>query len=155
RGITIIPVVFRGEYKGRYYPQSYTPGEKEKILSYLKNESADETFIRENQRLVDGDLSFRGLPCSAGRKFIRIDFDGTIKKCPGDNKCLGNIYEGRVKFLSYDETCNLEICRCPYHGLRYASGNPEIIIKPAKSFWERVVYPVTTPLLKPARKWLQ
>jgi len=159
-GITILPKIFRGPYREKPYPQAYTREEKEKILLFQKiaqKETKNRYLQSElNKDFIQGDYSFKGLPCSAGRKIIFIEQDGTIKRCHDQDMYLGNIFEGNLKLLEQDKVCGANICHCPYFGLNYASGKPKIITRsPYTNYLEKFVYPYTTPVLKPIRKTLR
>lgn len=163
-GIIIIPKVFRGVYKRKQYPLAYTQKEKEKLSMFRKIKNKERIknkhiFFSFDKEPIGGLLSFRGLPCSAGKKFIVIEYDGTIKRCWSENTYLGNIFKGQLKLFDKNKPCISEICKCPFFGLAFTSESPRLITKQSpitkqssENFLEKFVYPHTTPLLKPVRK---
>lgn len=139
KGIIIYPKVFRGEFNKRQYPQAYNKEEKEKLNELkklyktweIKNKNI---FLALNKESFNGESSFKDSLCSAGRKFIVIEYNGTIKRCHSENKYLGNLFKGKIKLLNKDKPCISEICQCPYDGLTFSHGNPKIITKqPSKN----------------------
>lgn len=158
KGVIIFPKVFKGAYKGKRYPWAYTQEEKEKIGAFRKMSKLQEMketlkFLALDKESNDGGFSFKGLPCSAGRKFIAIEFDGALRRCLDDNTYLGDIFKGRLKLFNKDKLCIAKTCSCPYFGLTFACGHPRLLTNPpSKNFLERFVYPFTTPILKPVRK---
>ena len=136
KGISIRPKVFRGNYRRRGYPLFYTRAEKETILNFMTlNDEADRQTGKTkghinpdlDRQWVDGYVSFMGLPCSAGSKFVKINFDGTIRRCQSDPTKLGNIYQGEFNLSDNELPCKTKICRCPYYGFRFASGKHKIV----------------------------
>jgi len=117
RGIVIKPKIFRGSYNQRCYPTSYTEAERAKILGFFRF-SKDTEWI--DIHLVDGNLSFKGLPCGAGSVFVMIGYDGNVTRCTGEPIGLGNVFDGHVLLLEHPEPCHVDICPCPYYGLQYA-----------------------------------
>lgn len=134
--ILIKPKNFKGLYKARHYPESYTQKEKETILYFMKKAREDEDSGRVMAYPIDtnidhkwlkGYVSFRGRLCAAGKDFVSIDYDGTVRRCIGNDACLGNIYKGEFSPLSCKLPCKLNICLCPYYGFKFAIGKPKII----------------------------
>jgi organic radical activating enzyme len=131
KGIYIRPKIFRGYYNQKRYPASYTEEEREKILSYLKEmdglPQAVQIGPNLEKHLIFGDVSFRGLLCKTGKDMVTISYNGDVFRCHGEMTRIGNIFEGRIKFLEEPKPCLTKICPCPYHGLRFAEGTPQII----------------------------
>ncbi|MBP1750162.1 MAG: radical protein [Deltaproteobacteria bacterium] len=148
KGILIRPKVFRGNYEGRDYPEHYTREEKDTILTFMKlcddaDRQSDKTKGHINPDLdrlwLDGYVSFKGMPCSAGSKFVKIDFDGTIRRCQSDQTNLGNIYQGEFKLFENAHLCRAKICRCPYYGFMFASGKHKIVRSRLPLFIQRML----------------
>jgi MoaA/NifB/PqqE/SkfB family radical SAM enzyme len=147
KGILVRPKIFRGGYRGREYPQHYARAEKDTILSYMKlSADADRQSGKTkghinpdlDRQWIDGYVSFKGMPCSAGSKFVKIDFDGTIKRCQSDPMNLGNIFRGEFELLEHAPLCKARICRCPYFGFIFASGKHKIVRSRLPLFLRRV-----------------
>lgn len=139
-GIILIPKVFIGMYRYKYYPQEYTKEDRSKILKYImaSSESSKELgerseihqFCRPDileKELIYGDLSFKGLPCGAGKDLVAIEYNGDIIRCAGERTKIGNLFEGKINLFKDAKFCSARICPCPYHGLVYAKGKPEIV----------------------------
>jgi hypothetical protein len=133
RGIVIIPKVFVGLKGFTHYPGGYTRKERETILNYYAN---SETSIgpelshqdpRQDKRFIYGELSFKGVPCNAGKDFVRITEDGYVFRCHGSKSGLGNVYQGDIKLKYKAEACPSKICPCPYYGLEYTKSDYRII----------------------------
>jgi len=119
----------------KQYPNSYTDTQKNLIKAYIEKSRVDEGAIGQKhdagQRTVDlsldknwadGLLSFRGRPCLAGVKFVKMDQYGKVYRCNDETKhYLGNLFNGGIKLLPEPIECSAEICSCPYVGSRYAS----------------------------------
>ncbi len=165
KGIIIRPrQTFWGWYNSNYYPSSYAPKEKQKILHFVKRvQEIDKKSGFGNNHLsidldakaINGFYSFKGLPCSAGKEFIRIEYDGKVKRCPTEKMVLGNIFEEKIKFLDKPAICNSKICNNCYYGFVLAKGKSELITKQTL-FYSRIlhkhIYPFTTPKLKLLKK---
>lgn len=159
QGIKIIPKVLRGDYCGKHYPAAYNSKERKVILHFLKkackSQNSDDLDLFHpilDEKLITGDLSFKGLYCSAGKDFVTINYDGIIKRCGDENYYIGDIFKGSFKPLKKSRKCNVKVCTCPYPGLKFGEGEPQILIgAPKKDFMENFVYPYTTLALKPIR----
>jgi MoaA/NifB/PqqE/SkfB family radical SAM enzyme len=133
KGLTIRPKVFRGYYNSKHYPESYTEVEKKLFMTYSslahKLEPASDTHIDPilDQKFIDGELSFKGIPCNAGKKSVYIKFNGDIVRCHASNKPLGNIFRGCFRLNDSAEVCPFTICPCPYYGLRFTNRDPIIL----------------------------
>jgi len=132
-GVIVRPKIFRGYYKERHYPADYTQKEREKILNYfeisrkLDNLKPLEMDPALDKKFIYGNLSFKGLLCSAGKDFVLIEHNGRVMRCYGIAVDLGNIFEGEIHLFKKAEPCTADICPCPYYGLRCARGTPEVI----------------------------
>ena len=134
-GMCVRPKLFRGYYKGKEYPGSYSQIEKNTILDFMQmareNTRPDATERHINPDLdrmwIDGHVSFRGAPCLAGSRFVSIDLNGDIRRCGSDRTRLGNIYRGEFDLLKEAHPCRARICGCPYHGVLFSSGTHRIV----------------------------
>jgi len=143
-GIVVRPKMFKGDYLGQAYPGGLTEDEKAVILELDKK--ADElekhgwllikvrqpqahrfTNFQCNKETIHGYLSFRGIPCAAGKEFVVIRYNGDVLRCDDDPRYLGNLFKGRLNFLKDSEACGGQVCSCPHHGLTMASGKPSIV----------------------------
>jgi len=130
RGGVVLPKSFNGKYEKQIYPQSYSEDEKNKILYYIDQANQNPSVsLKDDKDFLTGNLSFKGSPCSAGRKLIVIDYDGTIRRCFDGREILGNIFQNKLHLLTQDQICTSPICHCAYHGLKFASGQPKVIYK--------------------------
>ena len=124
------PKIFRGYYKWKEYPESYSQKERNAILDFMKvsgeDPQTDITAGHINPDLeklwINGHVSFRGTPCLAGAKFVSIEFNGDIRRCKSDSTNLGNIYRGEFNLLENAVHCKANICSCPYYGFLFSSG---------------------------------
>jgi len=170
-GITINPTIFRGRHKGKHYPHAYTQEEASKILFFQrkirKTNGRYHLHYEPSEEFTKGYLSFKGVPCSTGRKAVIIDQDGRIKRCYDEDTYLGNIFEGKLKLFDTNRVCSAEICRGYDIGLKHACGKFKTIPYPSyptddndagssrTNYMEKFIYPHTTPILKPIRKILR
>lgn len=86
----ISPKVFKGVYNGKRYPDNYTENEKIKIM----NKSKDYQF---NKPYLEGQMSFTGQQCTAGKRFFKINVTGDIQRCATVKGNYGNLYLGTFK----------------------------------------------------------
>lgn len=106
-GMTITGRVFRGLYNGRTYPDSYTQKEIIDIQEYL--DPLDTYFLNEG-------TSFVGLPCLAGKRFVKVDNLGNIERCGDINQNLGNLFDRNIRLYKRSRPCTSKKCGCPYIG---------------------------------------
>lgn len=109
RGIKLLPRPFKGIFDGRGYPLSYSPEEKALFASKPK----------AGTKMA---FNFKGVPCYAGRRLIRLEPDGTIFRCSGDRTVLGNVTDS-VTLNTGPEPCI--VSRCPCFGPDYVVLNKE------------------------------
>lgn len=95
---------FRGVWEGKTYPRDYTEEERRVFYEYIPSE-VDRAASFES-------LSFFGVPCSAGKKLIRIRPDGSITRCPHDNEVLGNMFERKIDLHKIIKKCAVPYCKC-------------------------------------------
>jgi MoaA/NifB/PqqE/SkfB family radical SAM enzyme len=133
RGIVIIPKIFMGLKGFTHYPGGYTSKERKTILNYYANsENSLSPGLsyqdpRQDKRFLRGELSFKGVPCNAGKDFVKITEDGYIFRCQGSKARLGNVYQGDIRLKNKAEACPSKICPCPYYGLGYTKGAYRIV----------------------------
>jgi MoaA/NifB/PqqE/SkfB family radical SAM enzyme len=136
QNMLVRPKLFRGYHKWKEYPESYSEREKSAILNFMKvieeadsqqNKATGHINPNLDKRWIDGYISFRGMPCLAGIKFVAIDFNGNIKRCQSDPTNLGNIYQGEFNLLENAERCKVNICGCPYYGFLFSSGDHKTV----------------------------
>lgn len=100
-GVTISLKKFKGEFRGKVYPESYTEEEKNILLKYSPTYNNEEFWSR----------NFFGRKCNAGKNLIRIKSNGDVTRCAGDNTLLGNIFTG-FKLYETAKPCVLKTCPC-------------------------------------------
>ncbi|MEZ5977858.1 MAG: hypothetical protein R3F34_06545 [Planctomycetota bacterium] len=97
--------VFKGEYRGKSYPEAYTEEDHEKIESYL----ADRPFVHH---FMSG-ASSRGVQCHAGQDSIHVDpVLGTVENCPFAREPMGSIWDDRFQIRSRTTSCSTDWCKC-------------------------------------------
>ncbi len=104
QGIEVEAKVFRGEYQGKEYPQNYTDEERKMFYDLIPSE-VDRAASFHN-------LSFKGVPCSAGMNLIRINPNGSITRCPHDHEKLGNIFTSKLNLHQKPKKCQVPYCKC-------------------------------------------
>ena len=130
QGISPIPKVLRGHFQGRRYPNAYTPDEKAVIREYVARARHDYAAmmatlgeaptidVLSDDRFVDGKPNYWGRACEAGRRFVRIDPDGTVRRC-GLKQPLGNLLARKLELLPKPMPCNTFYC--PYFCEKYST----------------------------------
>ncbi|MBC8501376.1 MAG: radical SAM protein [DPANN group archaeon] len=99
RGIALSVRPIQGKFNGKIYPSSYTDSEKKLILKY-------------SPKVKSYPANFKGIPCNAGRNFIRINDAGEVMRCASDKKTLlGNIFYG-IKLFNQAMPCTVDKCHC-------------------------------------------
>jgi hypothetical protein len=121
--VVLIPKVLCGASNGQLYPESYTEIEKFKFRSFSEDAKKEiETNAYRPYRnkptidvLTDADVLLQGTPdytgitCSAGRKFVKIDYDGTIFRC-GSNTVIGDVSKNELNLFEVDKPCDDITC---------------------------------------------
>ncbi len=127
-GVPLIPKAIRGFHQGRWYPQAYTEAERERFVHFSDEAAcvAETSIWRPGRRTVNplldrihlnGFPDFTGIPCSAGKLFVSIGWDGKIFRC-GQKTVLGDIFERRLNLFSESKPCDDEYC--PYWCMQYS-----------------------------------
>lgn len=107
-GIELVPRPFKGKYRGRRYPDAY---------------GADARHIFSGQARAGTKtvFNFNGIPCEGGRRFVRLEPDGTFFRCSGDKRIIGRL-GGAVRLNPEPEPCS--VMRCPCRGLDHVYLTP-------------------------------
>lgn len=129
RGIPLIPKALQGQYSDGHYPDDYTVGERRCFTehSHRAAEAYGDQFARRSEpptinplldymRFLDSLPDYRGRPCYAGMKFVRIRENGDIRRC-GPADTIGNIVSGRFELRAGPSKCT-EV-ECPYFCEKY------------------------------------
>ena len=158
-GLFVIPKVMRGWYAGKFYPDSYTRGERTLIRHHLAgarqryaavlarmaeaptiNMFADERFLR-------GIPNYRGSLCASGSKFVEIEPNGDVFRC-SSGQMLGNVLKRNIKLLSSVRRCDTSYC--PYFCEKYTS--PPFAIAEPKPKSHSVTYSIAGLVRRAIRK---
>ena len=107
-GIRLLPRPFKGVYEGVDYPAGY--GLEAKRLFAKK--------LKAGKKAV---FNFKGIPCEAGCRLIRLEPDRSILRCSGDRTRLGTL-GGRVELHDTPQPCIMP--RCPCFGPDYVLLTP-------------------------------
>ncbi len=120
--IILEPTAFLGKYNNISYPDGYSTQERALILSYNPNVA---------------HLSFpsKGLLCNAGKTYIKINLDGTIIRCPGDPRKLGDVYQP-LRLYKQPQPC--QVARCPCWGEALLA-DPKVRERIKQSFRKRTL----------------
>jgi MoaA/NifB/PqqE/SkfB family radical SAM enzyme len=135
-GLTPIPKLMRGPYKGKIYPNAYDAAERSIFIDFATRARA--SYGPLLRRLAErpsidvfGDDSyvseipdFRGRMCSAGEKFVTLQPDGTVYRCERKrSNYLGNILAGSFQARTGTSRCDSN--HCFYFCLKYSEGPKE------------------------------
>jgi MoaA/NifB/PqqE/SkfB family radical SAM enzyme len=132
-GMFPAPKVMRGVFEGKRYPDAYTDLDKERFRKYaeMARKFYAPTLSRRTERptldmfrdddIIDGEPSYKGLSCEAGRLFVRIDPKGELFRC-GTSESMGNIREGT--FVRSDSPSPCDTSYCFYFCQKYTSSRP-------------------------------
>jgi MoaA/NifB/PqqE/SkfB family radical SAM enzyme len=90
--------VFKGVYQDVRYPEGYTDAEKALILA----NSGEYVF---NKPYLDGMMSFRGQPCTAGVTSFKVTVTGEVRRCASVPTNYGNLYEGTFRPSTVKAPC--------------------------------------------------
>ena len=107
REVPVTCNLFRGTYKGKVYPESYTQEE----WSLAKENMSDIPYYYEFQsRLADPF----GRLCTAGRHAINMEADGSVYPCYFVRTKFGSIFDDQLFLLDEDIECSSHICECKW-----------------------------------------
>ena len=90
--------VFKGVHQGVRYPEGYTEEQKALVLA----NSGEYVF---NRPYLDGMLSFRGQPCTAGVTSFKVTVTGDVRRCASVPTGYGNLYDGTFRPADVNEPC--------------------------------------------------
>jgi MoaA/NifB/PqqE/SkfB family radical SAM enzyme len=90
--------VFKGVHEGVRYPEGYTEEQKALILA----NSGEYVF---NRPYLDGLLSFRGQPCTAGVTSFKVTVTGDVRRCASVPTGYGNLYDGTFNPAATSQPC--------------------------------------------------
>lgn len=152
--VIVQPRVFRGFYKGKYYPMAYTKKEREVILKHMETARDDDQEIKDMLRdpiiakytNTLHAVSFMGHKCRAGKDYVTIDYEGKVHRCHVDKSILGNLYQGTFNRATESRVCIVHDAQCPLRCIEYSEGEAKVIEKKPSTFMNRYIYPYTTPL---------
>jgi MoaA/NifB/PqqE/SkfB family radical SAM enzyme len=130
-GLTPVPKLMRGAYKGKIYPEAYTARERSTFIEFATRarEGYDPLLRVLNERpsidifgdeyYVEGTPEFYGRMCSAGEKFVSLQPDGKIYRCePKQSNYLGNILDSTFRPRTGKSRCDSSYCF--YFCLKYS-----------------------------------
>lgn len=100
RGINISFGIFKGEYQGKTYPESYTDEE-------IKCFGLDPVSARHIYRQ-------KGKLCNVGYNVFLADSEGLITPCFNIPEHHGHMY-GKLHFQKKIRRCPVEVCNCPFN----------------------------------------
>ena len=113
-GVKIINLkVFRGYYKSKYYPESYSESQQ----AIIEKHALDKNEIN----ILDQSLSYFGKKCGAGFDFFAMDPEGNVRRCSSSAKSYGNFFSGTFKMDKSARACPFHVCSCPYEGMNRTS----------------------------------
>jgi MoaA/NifB/PqqE/SkfB family radical SAM enzyme len=129
-GLTVVPKLLFGPYRGKVYPQAYSAKERSVFVEFaakardgygwsrvLRQRPSIDVFGDDNY--VDGIPWFRGRRCSAGQKLVSLQADGKIYRCEAKlSNYLGNILDGSFQRRTGKSRCDSNYCY--YFCLKYA-----------------------------------
>lgn len=121
KGITIFPKVMRSTYLGQTYPEAYSHEQRTRFKQFV-NMAHDTTQtladigqplidLSLDMHFVDGIPTFHGMMCGAGRRFVRIWWDGTITRCDHASR-LGSVFANSLCLFEEERPC--DTYSCPY-----------------------------------------
>jgi MoaA/NifB/PqqE/SkfB family radical SAM enzyme len=90
--------VFKGRWAERTYPEAYTPAEREQVREVAGEYPYNEPYLR-------GMMRFRGEPCRAGMRSIKVMVTGDVRRCAACGESLGNLYDGTVRLAEAARPC--------------------------------------------------
>lgn len=113
RGVEIVNIKsFQGIYNGQRYPLAYS----DEQVAIMKKYAYDPVEIGFTEK----PNSFKGLMCDAGKRYLRIEPDGTAYRCTSSAVALGNFFENPQLLDSEPRACVFKRCGCSTEGVRMA-----------------------------------
>lgn len=107
KGILMHARIFRGNYNGKSYPESFTPQERRQLRGLLGN------GVR-----ADYEVDMRsplGEPCYAGAVYANIKPNGNIYRCGRSERTdqpMGNLFADDFRLFDGAVACPFELCSC-------------------------------------------
>lgn len=125
RGVSIDIQPFRGTWKGRIYPDAYTPTARALLERLMSGRHADEHYPefpkeRRENRLETSPLAIeyqlgrkptRGIPCNAGALYGRLQADGAVTRC-AQGGYVGSFFDENFRMGEDAEPCPFKFCDC-------------------------------------------
>ncbi len=101
-GINLLFDPFRGDWKGKQYPEAYTDEEK--------------SIFNFDDFMPMSSSAFKrfGQPCNAGYNIAVANSEGKLQPCIFVHKEIGNLYDNKVNIGKNLINCPLEFCACPF-----------------------------------------
>jgi MoaA/NifB/PqqE/SkfB family radical SAM enzyme len=127
-GLTPVPKLMRGAYKGKIYPEAYSAKERSTFIEFMARARGNyspqphQPAVESVEELIGplgvGDESyldriprFHGRMCSAGEKFVSMWSDGKIYRCEQkQSNYLGNILDGSLRLRTGKSPCDSDYC---------------------------------------------
>jgi len=104
-GIPTTSNVLRGPFKGKVYPEAFSPEEMELIDSCYDENS----FIFDSQSHLKNPY---GIECVSGRKGFELLFDGTLINCGFARNRFGSIFDDTLMIRKENSACTASECEC-------------------------------------------
>jgi len=137
-GISPVPKLLRGWFKGRSYPADYSAPDRARFvdeMSRSREENAalvvmDARFLTINPfqdaAYLEALPDFSGQRCGSGRTFVTVDPFGVVRSCP--DSVMGSLLDGTFCRTSFDSVCRSHYCHywCLRHVRREATVEPEV-----------------------------
>jgi MoaA/NifB/PqqE/SkfB family radical SAM enzyme len=104
---------YRGIYRSRVYPRAYSALERAYFKRYADHGGSD---------FIENKYGFFGRRCRAGKDFLFMDIDGTVRRCPGSTASCGNFLDGNFFIDSKPRPCPFPRCFSPMFSVELAGG---------------------------------
>lgn len=120
-GLYPIPKLLRGPHGALNYPDAYSDLDKARFRAHAaaarafyqpltaRMAEAPSIDMFGDDQLLEGEPSFAGLSCDAGRRFVRIDPNGDVFRCSSETR-LGNLLEGTFARRAAPAPCDTKYC---------------------------------------------
>jgi MoaA/NifB/PqqE/SkfB family radical SAM enzyme len=102
--------VFRGIYKGKFYPDAFNNEEREFLKTIEFDYPELDILLKKH--------NYRGKQCRAGKDFFIMDRNGNLKRCSNTFRTYGNFFESSMNRDAVIRPCPVKKCGCPYEGIR-------------------------------------
>lgn len=119
-GFRFTPIPFRGEYRGKTYPEGFTNREKEIIYKVTAEiEEIDTSWANKQVKQIRSKNEL----CYAGQYYARVDSNGTVYLCGNDytksrkKYSLGNLFKADFQLNDKPIVCRQETCPCEFRWL--------------------------------------